>query len=154
MAKLLNIGAGNRILVGNEGDIVINHDIVAHREEINCVWDLNVTPWPWKNDEFDKIEFVAVVEHLAINPLESFNQCWRILKKGGILRVKYPLFSSPNFHDDMTHRWGMSEKSLDYLDPSTQYGKDYSFYTTMKWKILSRGVVKERNVVAELTPIK
>lgn len=153
--KLLNLGAGNRILIA-EGQIteVVNHDISAHRPEINCVHNLNNLPWPWKNDEFHRIEFVAVIEHLRITPIEALNECWRILKKGGELTVKYPLWNSPTFHDDPTHIWGLSELSLDYVIPGTRYGEDYAFYSQYKWRLLGRGIIKDRNVKAKLTPIK
>ena len=152
--KLLNLGAGNRVLSGNEGDIVINHDIIAHRPEINSVWDLNKTPWIWSENEFDQIEFVAVIEHLRLNAIESLNECHRILKPSGILIVKYPLYSSPTFHDDPTHVNALSEFSLDYVIPGTRYGDDYSFYTPYKWRLLARGVIKNRNVKAKMQPIK
>lgn len=153
--KLLNLGAGNRIMSpSGQFTSVVNHDISKHREEINSVWDLNRIPWIWEENEFDYIEFISVIEHLKINPLESLNECWRILKKGGVLVIKYPLWNSPTFHDDPTHRWGMSEKSLDYVDPATEYGRDYNFYTPYKWTILERGQIKDRNVKAKMTPIK
>ena len=152
--RILNIGAGNRILTGKAGETVINHDIIAHRSEINCVWDLNVTPWIWRDNEFDAIDFISTIEHLEINPIQAMNECWRILKKGGILTIKYPLHSSPSFYDDPTHRHALSEKSLDYLIPGTRYGEDYSFYSPLKWQRLSGGVIKERNYKAQLTPIK
>lgn len=152
--KLLNLGAGNRLISGKEGDIVINHDIVKHREEINCVADLNVLPWVWESDEFDYIEFISTIEHLKLSPLESMNECWRILKKGGILTIKYPLWNSPTFHDDPTHVHALSEYSLDYLIPGTRYGDAYSFYSERKWQRLDGGVIKGRNYKARLSPLK
>lgn len=146
---LLNLGAGNRVISG-----AINHDVVKHRPEINAVWDLDKTPWPWMDDEFDKIEFISVIEHLKLSPLESLNECWRILKKGGILTIKYPLYTADTVHDDPTHRWFLSEVSLDYVIPGTRYGEDYSFYSPYKWTLLGRGVIKQRNLKAKLSPIK
>lgn len=149
--RVLNLGAGNRIL---SGDGVINHDVIAHRPEINCVWDLNILPWPWRDNEFDEIEFISVVEHLKINPIEALNECWRILKRGGVLTVKYPLFSSPTFHDDPTHVHALSEKSFDYVIPGMRYEAEYPFYSPYKWELIERGVIKARNVKAKMRPIK
>lgn len=152
--RILNLGAGNRVLVGSKDDTVINHDITAHRPEINCVWDLNVLAWPFEDNEFDKIEIISVVEHLRPNLIEVMNELWRILKKSGILVIKYPLYTAETVHDDPTHRWFLSAVSLDYVIPGTRYGEDYSFYSPYKWQLLARGVVKQRNLKAELTPIK
>ena len=153
--KLLNIGAGNRIL-NPSGEIteVVNHDITKHRDEINCVHDLNQTPWPWADNEFDRIEFISTIEHLLINPIQALDECWRILKKDGELVIKYPLVTSETIFDDPTHTRFLTEKSLDYVIPGTRYGDDYSFYTKRKWTLISRGVIKGRNCKAKLTPIK
>lgn len=145
----LNLGCGNRVIEG-----FVNHDISKHRPEIDVIWDLNITPWPFKDDEFDAVEFVAVIEHLRISPIEALDECHRILKKDGVLTIKYPLYSSPTFHDDPTHIHAMSEHSLDYVIAGTRYGTDYAFYSKGKWRLLERGVIKNRNVKAKMTPIK
>lgn len=143
----LNLGAGNRIIEG-----AINHDIIKHRPEINVVWDLNNTPWPWKDNEFDRVDATAVLEHLKLTLIESCNEIWRILKPGGQLVLKIPIVSSPTIHDDPTHRWFWSERCIEYLDPTTAHGKNYEFYTMRHWQILNSGIIKERNLKAILTP--
>lgn len=160
--RILNLGAGKRIIQGAD-----NHDIIKHSSDINLVWDLNQVDWFSSNyqdlhsslferpkDYYDVIEFISVIEHLKLTPIESLDQCWKLIKKDGYLVVKYPHYKSETSYIDPTHRWHLTENSLDYVDPSTQLGKDYSYYTDYKWTITSKGIVKERNVKVILRPIK
>jgi len=148
---ILNIGAGNRILTK---DGAINHDLTAHRPEIDITHDLNITPWPWGDNSADEIHFISVAEHLKLTLIESLNECWRILKPGGVLTIKYPIHTAATIHDDPTHRWFWSDNALDFVDPSTRYGEVNGYYTDRKWEILSRGIIKARNLKATMRPIK
>lgn len=148
---ILNLGCGNRILDNVDA---INHDRVKHRPEINSVWDLNVTPWPWKDNSADEIQLISVVEHLKLDLVETLDECWRILKPGGTLVLKYPLWSTPTAHDDPTHRWWLSERALEVFDPTKKYGQDHPYYTPRKWEILDCGIIKDRNVKARMRPRK
>jgi len=130
---MLNLGCGNKIIKG-----AVNHDRVKHRPEVKAVHDLNKLPWPWQDGEFDKIAALAVLEHLDIDLVASLNECHRILKPGGVLVIKLPLWNSPNSYDDPTHRWFFTLRSLDQFCPATERGKRYSFYTPHKWKYLRK----------------
>jgi len=129
--KTLNLGAGNRI-----DPQAVNHDLTKHRPEIAVAWDLNVFPWPWQADEFDVINAWAVLEHLSADRLAIFNELWRILKPGGLLALKLPAWNSERAHEDLTHYWYVTPRSLDSLDPRTELGKAHFFYTPRKWQIV------------------
>lgn len=170
--KILNLGAGNRIIEGAD-----NHDIIKHRDEINIVFDLDMIfdndHYPfwlyqclyqnslslteYKNGYYDEIQFISVIEHLNITPIQALNECWHLLKPDGILVIKYPHYTSVTAYHDPTHKHWLTEHSLDYVDPSTQFGKDYSYYTPYKWHIetpVDKRIVKDRNVKMVLKPIK
>lgn len=149
MSKILNLGAGNRLVEG-----AINHDLWKHRPEIEIAHDLNDLPWPWPDGSFDEIQAIAVFEHLHITLIQALDECWRILKLDGQLIIKYPKWDAPTAHDDPTHRWWWSEKALDIFDPDTKYGQDHPYYTQRKWEILDRGIIRERNVKARMRPRK
>jgi len=149
MAKILNLGAGNRLVEG-----AINHDLTLHRDEISIAYDLNYLPWPWDDSAFEEIQLISVAEHLKLTLIETLNECWRIIKPGGKLIIKYPHYSSSTSHDDPTHRWHWSERVLDFVDLTTRHGKDNCYYTPCKWNILDRGIVHGRNVKAVLRPVK
>jgi SAM-dependent methyltransferase len=128
----LNLGAGNRIIGG-----AVNHDRVKHRPEIDVAWDLSILPWPWADNSFDVIVAWAVFEHLRQTLVETLNECWRILRPGGTINLKLPIATHDRAHDDPTHYWAFTVRSLDYFDPDTKYGKGYWFYTDRHWRILS-----------------
>jgi len=131
---MLNLGCGNRIIIN-----AINHDLYKHRPDVDITWDLNNLPWPWPDNSFDKIYAIAILEHLRLNLLESINECWRILKPGGIIKIKLPFWNHDNCWADPTHTRGYSLRVFDFFDTSKTYGTDYGFYTTRKWKIVERG---------------
>lgn len=133
MADVLNIGAGNKPVRG-----AVNHDrcLDPARPWVTVAHDLNVLPWPWADNSFDLIVACAVLEHLRINLLESVGECWRVLRPGGILHVKLPYWRGENSWQDPTHYWKFSLGALDVFDPTTKYGRDYSFYTGQKWTIV------------------
>lgn len=153
MKVLLNLGAGAR-LAGppGEGWEVWNHDLYQHRPEINAVCNLDVIPWPWQDESIDAICAWSVFEHLRITPMQAFNECWRILRKGGNLEVKMPLYDVPAYlpngqaneqepHNDLTHRWYVGHRGWDGLDPDTSRGAEYDFYERRPWRILSQNEV-------------
>jgi len=146
---ILNLGCGNRIVEG-----AVNHDRMRHRPEVDVTHDLNVTPWPFADNSADEIQLISVAEHLEIMLIDTLNECWRILRPGGRLIIKYPLAGSQTIHDDPTHRWFWSDKALDFFDPAKKYGQTTGFYTDRKWAILQRSIIKERNLKAVLSPRK
>ena len=130
---ILNLGAGNKLVKG-----AVQHDLTKHRPEIDVVWDLNDLPWPWQDNSFDMIVACAVLEHLRINLIESVNECWRILRPGGVLHVKLPYWNSDNSYRDPTHYWRFDLRTCDLFDPKTKYGHDYQFYPVQKWEITQK----------------
>ena len=111
----------------------MNHDLHKHRPEIDVVHDLNVLPWPWLDASFDHIAASSVFEHLTINLVTVLDECWRVLRPKGTLRMKLPFWQHDNSYADPTHRWRYSLRALDVFIPSTKLGKELGFYTPRKW---------------------
>lgn len=128
---ILNLGAGLRPIEG-----ATNHDRRAHSPWIDVAHDLNDLPWPWADESYDRIVARAVLEHLRINLLDSVNECWRILRPEGTLYLKLPYWHHDNSYLDPTHYWHYSLRTCDMFDPDTEYGRDYTFYTERKWRII------------------
>ena len=136
--KILNLGAGNRLIEG-----AVNHDLYEHRSEIDVAHDLNIFPWPWPDEAFDQIVALSVFEHLDVNLVVTLNECHRLLLPGGTLVLKLPLWSAEQAHDDPTHRWFFTIRSLHQFCPETKRGKQYAFYTPHKWRYVKRPKVND-----------
>ena len=146
----LNLGAGNHIAAD-----AVNHNLVKHRPEIDVAWNLNDLPWPWEDNSFDLVMSSSVFEHLEIDLLTALNECWRILRPGGTLRVKVPYWGHKNAYGDPTHLRPPYDFSVfDAVDPDTKQGKLLDFYTERKWKILKVGSNKERSAVIGLLEVR
>lgn len=149
----LNLGAGNRIVNG-----AVNHDLYKHREEIDIAHDLNDLPWPWKDKSFDKIVAWAVFEHLKIDLITAMNECWRILRPDGKLRIKLPWCMAEASFNDPTHRYTVGRDVFNIFDRATRKGKLFgSFYLdelgrpVSSWKIEVSHISRNgNNVVATL----
>lgn len=131
--RLLNLGCGQKPIEG-----AVNHDRIKHHDYVDVAHDLNDLPWPWENNSFDKIAAIAVLEHLDIDLVTSLNECHRLLRPGGQLVIKLPLWNADRAHDDPTHRWYYTVRALDQFCPETQRGRDYAFYTPHKWRYVKR----------------
>lgn len=59
----------------------------------DVLWDLNTTPYPWRSNTVDEIELKHVLEHLE-DYWSCVEECARILKPGGWLRIHVPHDSS------------------------------------------------------------
>lgn len=128
--RVLNLGCGNNILA-----YALNVDRME-REGVDFVWDLNDMPWPWEDESFDYVIAKAILEHLIPDLLTSMNEIWRILAPGGIVEIKLPWWNAEVSYDDPTHRWVFGLGIFNRFDPTTKRGKEYSFYTPYKWKVL------------------
>lgn len=134
---VLNLGCGNKILDA------INHDLYKHRPEVDVAWDLNALPWPWENSQFQCVWALSVLEHLDIDLLTAMNEVWRIVTPGGLAVVKLPYWGVAISYADPTHRRVFDPQVFDTLDPSTERGQAYGFYTPFKWKVERREFVNE-----------
>lgn len=80
----LNLGSG---LSKKEGFINID---INPRVEPDLVLDLNVLPYPFESDSVDFIYASQFIEHLTVNSINFFQECYRILKPNGILEFHLP----------------------------------------------------------------
>lgn len=147
----LNLGAGNHLAAE-----AVNHDLRRHRPEIDVVRDLNVLPWPWPDKSFDVVLSSSVFEHLEIDLVQSMDECWRILRPKGVLRLKLPHWQHDNAYADPTHRWRYSFRSLDVFVPETRLGQELGFYTERKWRYLGKVKTNEFKsaLIAQMQVVK
>ena len=99
--KRLNLGCGL-----NKFDGYLNVD-VSDLVKPDQIVDLNVTPWPWKDNEFGHIVAKDVLEHLGDTPKDFMNilkEMYRISDNGAVWEVQVPHWRCDIAVDDPTHR--------------------------------------------------
>lgn len=134
--SVLQLGCGIRPIDG-----AVNHDKTKHADFVDVVWDLDVTPWLWQNDEFDKVIALDVMEHLQLEVYEWLDECWRILKPDGLLVLRLPAWNHENSHIDPTHRRLFHPRTFEYWDKSKELFANYGAFTyaaSDKWWTIER----------------
>ena len=98
--KRLNLGCGVYKLDG-----YLNVDRSPHVNADMTV-DLEQTPWPWKDNEFNHIVAKDILEHLGQTPaefLKIIQEMYRVSRNGAIWEIQTPHWRSDNFLNDPTH---------------------------------------------------
>ena len=137
--KTLNIGSGFNKMVG-----AINMDISPScRPEV--VWDMTITPWPFGDGEFERVNAYHVLEHVP-DFWPCVQECARVLAVGGTLEVHVPHASS--------------DSALTYRDHHRMFGAN-SFhgiygpgFGTSAWGYDQRDTVPLRLVAQHLVAFK
>jgi SAM-dependent methyltransferase len=95
--RKLNLGAGK--------DIRSDYINVDYKKfaGIDVVHNLNKIPYPFKDNKFDEILMMNILEHLD-NPLEIMMEIHRISRDGALVTINVPHFSSPTAWGDLEHR--------------------------------------------------
>lgn len=113
----------------------------------DVVFDLETTPWPWEDNEFDEVHAYEVLEHLGDQGdykafFAQFTEIWRILKPGGMFFASCPAFNSPWLWGDPSHRRAILPETLTFLQQNEyeeQVGKtpmsDFRFCYKADFKV-------------------
>ena len=112
-AQRLNLGCG---LFPKSG--YVNVDIDG-RGKPDVVHDLNVIPYPFESDLFERIESDHNLEHLT-DAFAVMRELHRILAPGGELVIRVPHFSRGFTHPD--HKRGFDVSFPYYFDPAFDAG--------------------------------
>jgi SAM-dependent methyltransferase len=125
--KKLNLGCGNDVKKG-----WVNLDVIK-MPGVDVVHDLNRTPWPFSAGEFDEVLCQDVLEHVD-DLLTVLKEIHRVLKPGGIARIRVPHFTSAIAYNDPTHKRFFAWNSFEYFEK----GKPYHFYVDFSFRQVSR----------------
>ena len=91
--KILDLGCGNNpYKSSNKTDEVIGIDFY-NNQTASVKWDLNSFPYPFKDNEFDKVIAFHVLEHVDDLP-KTMDELHRITKSKGVIEVRVPHFTS------------------------------------------------------------
>ncbi|MCX6666304.1 MAG: methyltransferase domain-containing protein, partial [Euryarchaeota archaeon] len=116
--KLLDLGCGVRKRKKAIG-VDINKNCDA-----DIIHDLNIFPYPFKDNEFDDILCDNVIEHLE-NITRVLEELWRISKNGTMITIYGPYFRSKWAFTDSTHKHFFAVESFSFFDPNHIHNKLY-----------------------------
>lgn len=126
--SVLDLGCGNDKLPGAVG-------IDANpRSQADVIHDLDVFPWPFKDDTFDEIRAQDVLEHV-VDLMKCMAEIHRVSRDGAIVHVRMPFMGSHNYATDPTHRRSGASHTFDYFDESKPF---FSYrYSDVRFEVLS-----------------
>lgn len=130
----LNLGCGHKILPG-----YINADI-AILPGTQVIFDLRQYPYPFKDNSFDEIKAISVLEHLP-DTVETIEEIYRVAAEDCLVFLQVPFWNSRFFPIDPTHQKGFHFETFDFFDPSRESYKIRPYYTKAKFKIERIGYV-------------
>jgi len=97
-------------------------------QEARCnpdqVLDLEVTPWPYEDDFFDKITADNILEHIGQNPKVFTNvikEMYRVSKDQAEWYVQFPHHRCDLFWDDYTHVRALTAKTFKMFDQKMNF---------------------------------
>jgi predicted SAM-dependent methyltransferase len=120
----LNLGAGKDIKKN-----FVNLDSI-NLPGINVVHDLEIYPWPFKDNTFDEVYASHVLEHV-LSLRDAMDEIKRICKPGARIKIRAPHFSCGVSYRDPTHQRLFSYFTFDYFSKK-------GFYNLPRFKIISR----------------
>lgn len=101
---------------------------------VDLVHDMEVMPWPLKDERFSVIVAWHVFEHLK--PwliVDVMNECWRVLKVGGWLHIGMPTPEGWGLSMEPTHVRTWNEVTPRFFDPDFDNWKTYQ---PKPWKVM------------------
>ena len=131
--KILNLGCGTDIKKG-----CVNLDI-AKLPGVDVVWNIEKTPYPFKDNTFDEIICSHVLEHVS-DLIKVMEELWRISKPGAKIIITVPHFSGYYAFVDPTHKRFFTYGTFDYF---TGVGLG-EYYTQARFKITKKRIEDDK----------
>ncbi len=110
--KILELGSGLKPYPGKEGEEVCHLD-KSPFPDVEVVWDLEKTPYPFPDSSFDKVIAIHCLEHIS-DTGKVMNEIWRIGKSGAQVHIRVPYYSSYLAFKDPTHHRFFTEETFNY----------------------------------------
>lgn len=82
---------------------------------VDFVHDLEVYPWPFKDNSCEEINISHYLEHVK-DFFKFFEEVWRICQNGATVKVLSPYYTSIRAWQDPTHVRAISEATFNYVN--------------------------------------
>lgn len=119
-ARKLSLGCGHHAREG-----WTNLDLAA-LPGVDVVHNLDEIPWPLKDESFDYIECIDILEHVRELP-DVMRELHRITAPGGRVLIAGPHFTSYAWSTDPTHRRAFGINTFEFFATSSLHDRDYYF---------------------------
>lgn len=123
---------------------------------VDVVHDLDSgLPLPFDDQEFDNVISHHALEHIGLGFINVMDECWRVMKPGGLLRIIVPVFPSWDAVADPDHKRVFVSGSFDFFcDGTLDVPLDaYSVpYTSCKFTKESESVSPPTPLSQQFTP--
>lgn len=148
----LDIGCGNN----KRDETAVGMDIRDY-DDADVIHDLSETPWPFDDNEFERIDAYSVLEHIEELPA-VMAEIHRVAKDGAIVRGKVPHWKDRNAYIDPTHTQLFDEQSFEFWDSTSEYGQreyfEVEFRVRKSQRIRRAQFWKSRPIEFELEVMK
>lgn len=127
-AMKLDLGCGSD--KPRSDDSWLGVDVVpGHKVDLVC--DLNVTPWPWKDNSIDEIQLLDCLEHLD-SVENTILEAYRILKTGGCITIEVPHKNGLYSHFSQ-HYHSFTRFYMQSLCTTGHYGNTKTLFTEISY---------------------
>jgi SAM-dependent methyltransferase len=125
--RVLDVGCG---INKRAGAIGIDRN-AASRADVLC--DLNSTPYPFRENSFDRVLAIHVIEHVE-DVIASMEEFHRLVRPGGTVRIETPHYTDFSSFCDPTHRSHLNSFSFRYFGPD--HG-GFGYYSKARFREVS-----------------
>lgn len=125
----LNLGSGNDYRLSDSDKRYINLDN-SENVKTDIVCDVTKEKLPFPDNHFDEIIAIDFFEHI-LYPIPVLNECYRVIKKDGILEIEVPKGMSDDYLKDPTHVRPFIAETFDYFTNETIC----THYGVSKWNL-------------------
>lgn len=90
----------------------------------DVVWDIDKTPFPFKDSSFSEILIKHVIEHVE-DVVAFMSEIHRISKPGAKIVIEVPYFSGVDAIGDPTHKHFFAAKTFDFFEKGKMGNENY-----------------------------
>jgi hypothetical protein len=122
----------------------VHHDRTRHSDFVDVAFDLREYPWPIAgrryepaldvfkhlaglplDEPLDELLALDVFEHLGAEVAPWLDECWRVLRPGGLLDMRLPAADNLVSYRDPTHYRVFHEQTFCYWDPAHELHQQF-----------------------------
>ncbi len=120
--RILDLGCGTKKTPNSFGVDVVK------LKNVDLVYDLNQIPWPFEDEQFEKVIMNDSLEHLD-KPIDVLREVYRILKPSGKVELRVLYWNHKYNYSDPQHKHAFAEMYFDFFcgKKEREYYMDYAF---------------------------